>query len=304
MPTCSICYERFTTPVSLPCGHVFCKECIRRTVDSIKSCSVQHFCPTCRTPYSVVTIDPSLVPPYLRPHIVPPIRQLFFDEHTPTASTSASAGVLSISSLVSPPEPSQAGSIPAPNLSTPAELGRLAADATALRMSCATWRRRAEVHAAANTGLLSFARAAKDHALRMRTERDQARSQCILLKRKLCELMPELASALADSLPPITAPPARAGLPVFLTQNKPVSAFYDNPADLSASHFGPPMKRRKGDADASEAGGGADAPPDVRVYAVSDARMSGGAAAAAAGSAPVSVLERAVAVPEPLSTAV
>ncbi|KAJ7655336.1 hypothetical protein B0H17DRAFT_1266121 [Mycena rosella] len=180
MPSCSICYERFTSPISLPCGHVFCKECIRRTVDSIKSCSVQHFCPTCRTPYSVLTLDPGLVPPYLRPHILPPLRPVFFDDPTPTPAPAAF------------PSASASGSLsvfaPAPSPS-PRELGQAAADATALRMSCATWRRRAEVHAAANTGLLSFARAAKEHALRMRTERDAARSQCVLLKRKLVELM-------------------------------------------------------------------------------------------------------------------
>ncbi|KAJ7484278.1 hypothetical protein FB451DRAFT_1028723 [Mycena latifolia] len=173
MPSCSICYERFTTPIALPCGHIFCKECIRRTVDSIKSCSVQHFCPTCRAPYSVLTIDPGLVPPYLRPHVLPPIRQLFFDDPTPAPTSTPAAA--STSALV-------------PTASS-SELGRAAADANALRMNCATWRRRAEIHAAANTGLLAFARAAKEHALRMRAERDAARNQCLLLKRKLIELM-------------------------------------------------------------------------------------------------------------------
>ncbi|KAJ7065968.1 hypothetical protein B0H15DRAFT_794437 [Mycena belliarum] len=191
MPNCGICYERFTFPIALPCGHVFCKECVRRTVDSIKSCSLQHFCPTCRTPYSVVTIDPALVPPYLRQHIQPPIRPLFFDESTPAASTSAHTGVLSIPALVTAAAPDPTTSTPTASGAkspTPAELGRLAADATALRMSCATWRRRAEVHAAANTGLLFFTRTAKDQVQRLRAERDQARSLCFVLKRKLCEI--------------------------------------------------------------------------------------------------------------------
>ncbi|KAJ6599983.1 hypothetical protein DFH09DRAFT_627839 [Mycena vulgaris] len=177
MPNCSICYERFTSPISLPCGHVFCKECIRRTVDAIKSCSVQHFCPTCRTPYSVLTIDPGLVPPYLRPHILPSLRQVYFDDPAPTpVPTPVASGSTSASAT-----PAQKPS--------PGDLGQAVADATALRMNCATWRRRAEVHAAANAGLLSFARAAKDHALRMRAERDTARNHCALLKRKLAELM-------------------------------------------------------------------------------------------------------------------
>ncbi|KAJ6619918.1 hypothetical protein B0H10DRAFT_1129810 [Mycena sp. CBHHK59/15] len=184
MPTCSICYEPYKSPISLPCGHIFCRECIFRTVDSTKSCSVQHFCPTCRSPYNVgepfsvvhpaqntvlipllVTVDSGLVPPYLRPHILPPIRQVFFDTSPkPVSAAPALAG----------------------------DLGRATAENTALRMSCGMWRRRAELHAAANTGLLGLARAAKDHSQRMRAERDTALNRCALLKRKLCELIPRV----------------------------------------------------------------------------------------------------------------
>ncbi|KAJ7831188.1 hypothetical protein B0H14DRAFT_2365304 [Mycena olivaceomarginata] len=162
--SCSICYQQFTSPVSLPCGHVFCRECICRTIDSIKSCSVQHYCPACRKSYCVVAIDPSLVPPYLRPHVQSPIRPVFLDFEK------------------------RVGRIPF-SASTNSDLGRAAAEAQALRLSCATWRRRAEVHAAANAGLLGFARAAKESTLRMRAERDAARNQCQLLKRKLAEVM-------------------------------------------------------------------------------------------------------------------
>jgi hypothetical protein len=51
------------------------------------------------------------------------------------------------------------------------------------------WKRRAELHAAANANLLGFARAVKDCALRLRAERDAERNQCVILKRKLAELM-------------------------------------------------------------------------------------------------------------------
>ncbi|KAJ6572203.1 hypothetical protein B0H19DRAFT_935829 [Mycena capillaripes] len=179
-PTCSICLESFTSPVSLPCGHVFCRECIRRTVQSVKSCSIQHCCPACRAPYSILTIDPALIPPYLRPHILPPIRKVFFDDPTPGASTSTASPSTSASTSTS-------ATSPPPALA--ADLARATAELTALQQQCATWRRRAEVHAAANSSLLGFARAAKDCALRLRTERDAERSRCVLLKRKLAELM-------------------------------------------------------------------------------------------------------------------
>ncbi|KAJ6467507.1 hypothetical protein C8R47DRAFT_990405 [Mycena vitilis] len=178
--TCSICFERFTSPVSLPCGHVFCRECIRRTVDSIKAASVHHFCPACRKPYNVVTIDPALIPPYLRPHIQPSIRPVFFDETAHSPPTTGASSSASSSSSSSQSVSSQ---------KTTSDLGRAVAEADALRLSCTTWRRRAEVHAAANAGLLGFARAAKESALRMRAERDAARNTCQLLKRKLTEVM-------------------------------------------------------------------------------------------------------------------
>ncbi|KAJ7034576.1 hypothetical protein C8F04DRAFT_567406 [Mycena alexandri] len=243
MANCSICLESFVSPVSLPCGHVFCLKCIRRTVESVKS-ATNHFCPTCRAPYSVLTVDPKFIPPYLRPHILPPIRKVFIDD-TSSPSTASGSG----SSSSSTPAP-----LPAPPASASAELGLALAEVNALRQHCATWRKRAESHAMGNGALLGLARAAKDCALRMRAERDAERSQCVLLKRKLAELMPEsefeqcgLSTTPAECKPRVGRAAPRAGLPVFLMQmqSKPVERFYDNPADMTASHFGPPMKRRK-----------------------------------------------------------
>ncbi|KAJ7281301.1 hypothetical protein C8J57DRAFT_994150, partial [Mycena rebaudengoi] len=165
MPCCSICFEPFKAPVCLPYGHIFCRECIARTIDAVDACSMQHFCPACRAPYNVVTADPALVPSHLR---LPQIRPVFFDALPQTASASTS-------------EPTRTHADP--------DLGRALAENTALRLGCATWRRRAEVHATANQGLLALARTGKTHALRMQAERDEALRCCALLKRKLCELV-------------------------------------------------------------------------------------------------------------------
>ncbi|KAF7358903.1 RING-type domain-containing protein [Mycena sanguinolenta] len=300
--SCSICYERFTFPVSLPCGHVFCRECVCRTVDSIKSCSLQHFCPTCRKPYCIVSIDPELVPPYLRPHIQSPIRPLFFDSaHSPQAPESESGWPSSQSQSQSqsqlqpqsqsqsqaqpqsPPSPPPQSSPETSDIEHPtaessrtSDLGRATAAADAIRLSCATWRKRAEVHAAANAGLLAFARAAKESTVRMRGERDAARNQCLLLKRKLAEVIAQ-RSPDSDADSPLNygqgqevrmgmvvakAPPASRGLPVFLAQQKKamasasVNAFpgYD---ETTQSRFGPPLKRRKtGESCALDSGSG------------------------------------------------
>ncbi|KAG9066115.1 hypothetical protein KI688_001334 [Linnemannia hyalina] len=47
---CSVCCEYFTQPVSVPCGHTFCKGCILQALE------VNPGCPLCRT-----LIDPSLL---------------------------------------------------------------------------------------------------------------------------------------------------------------------------------------------------------------------------------------------------
>lgn len=44
--TCSICLGRYRDPVTLPCGHSFCGNCIQ---DSWRSC--EKSCPECRQPF-------------------------------------------------------------------------------------------------------------------------------------------------------------------------------------------------------------------------------------------------------------
>ncbi|KAF7291977.1 RING-type domain-containing protein [Mycena indigotica] len=265
LPTCSICIEPFTQPVSLPCGHVFCRLCIRKNVESEASkSSTLHLCPSCRTPYSIITIDPALVPSHMRPHIRPSMRPLFLDSSSPAPSPL-------------PPAP-----LPQPQAQASSESSSLAqaqAEIAALRLACSVWRRRAEQHATANHGLLSFARAAKDCALRLRSERDSARSRCTLLKRTLAETVEcqsDMLGAPGDNIRAHLTTDAAdyaadtkhaqacvgmglgggGGLPVYLVQaaTRPASHFYDNPADVEASHFGPPMKRRKIIDDASPTG--------------------------------------------------
>lgn len=45
--TCSICLGRYRDPVSLPCGHSFCTNCIQ---DSWRRCE-EKTCPQCRQPF-------------------------------------------------------------------------------------------------------------------------------------------------------------------------------------------------------------------------------------------------------------
>ncbi|KAJ7192689.1 hypothetical protein GGX14DRAFT_593941 [Mycena pura] len=260
---CGICYEGLASPVSLPCGHVFCRECLRCT--AIKSCSVKHFCPACRAAYNVVV--PALVPPNLRLHILPAILP---DEASPpllqvqsqSQSASSSPGsplFLSPRTLPSPVPRVQPHSQGQPLRSASnLELGRTAAEADALRLCCAKWRRRAELHAAANTGLLGFARAARGAAVRMRAERDAARNQVDLLQKQLLELMAaeSRCSVLKDAsagsggsyreIRVTRRAPAKRRLPVFLAQQKQSkSASAAGFLDDEQSLLGPALKRRR-----------------------------------------------------------
>ncbi|KAI8878139.1 hypothetical protein K501DRAFT_196550, partial [Backusella circina FSU 941] len=47
---CSICYTRFTQPTTTPCGHIFCRNCLTRSLDH------QRNCPICR--YSIDSCPP------------------------------------------------------------------------------------------------------------------------------------------------------------------------------------------------------------------------------------------------------
>lgn len=48
---CSICLEVFTNPLTLPCGHSFCQECIHEYWDR-ETATSPFSCPTCRFSFS------------------------------------------------------------------------------------------------------------------------------------------------------------------------------------------------------------------------------------------------------------
>ncbi|KAJ7654520.1 hypothetical protein DFH06DRAFT_1092768 [Mycena polygramma] len=217
---CSICYEKFTAPVSLPCGHIFCCECIRRTVEASQKSTMQHVCPTCRAGYNAVSVDPALVPAYLRPYILPTIRPMFFDAPVPaSASTSTSADAAKPDDEVS------------------WETYR------ALLAKCEMWRQRAEAHATGNARLLSFARTARQHALSMRAERDEALARYAELEGRLSRF---ITATQADAFVPDQArlqygerPAAPVSSPLALPMSRPGSSLGVS-ATLANAASGPP----------------------------------------------------------------
>ncbi|KAJ7066461.1 hypothetical protein C8F01DRAFT_1019776, partial [Mycena amicta] len=216
MGLCSVCFERFVDPVSLPCGHLFCRLCVQRTVDANTPTQPRHHCPTCRASYNIVTIDPALVPAYLRPYILPAIRPLFFDSPAPI--------------------PLELEDMPVPvNVNDKAELGM---EITALRASCATWRQRAEVHAAANAGLIGFARAAKEHTMGIKADKAKALGRCEMLRSRLAEFISEEEMnglmTVEVEVPSVSTATQQA-LPVFLMQPPAPGLFYE---EIAPTLFG------------------------------------------------------------------
>lgn len=161
MPTCIICLEGLKSPVALPCGHVFCHECITSLVQTTRPFTTQHICPMCRHPYSLLTVDPSLYPPQFRSLMTPAIRKIYLEDSTQQPSTDSE--------------------------SPPIKFARLTAENASLRRSCESWRRRAEAHGLATLGLVGLARMARDHAVQMRNERDVLQEKYTSLKRKFEE---------------------------------------------------------------------------------------------------------------------
>lgn len=62
--TCVICHKLFYQPVTTPCGHTFCKECLFRATDFTRAC------PYCRTPLRLADAPGASVPNLLRVNTV------------------------------------------------------------------------------------------------------------------------------------------------------------------------------------------------------------------------------------------
>lgn len=163
MSSCNICLEGFKRPVSLPCGHIFCAECIVQTIQCVKPVRNVHPCPLCRAPFNIVPLNPLVVPPHLRPFVTPTIRRVYIDSPETSGEPSSSS---------IPPKVAE-------------DLAKLRTENATLRSHCLSWRRRAELHGAATLGLLDFARMVRDQAANIARERDEMKRECQSLKRKL-----------------------------------------------------------------------------------------------------------------------
>ncbi|KZP24483.1 hypothetical protein FIBSPDRAFT_735793 [Athelia psychrophila] len=154
MSLCNICLGALKTPSALPCGHVFCYECILKAVKSVRPFTTEHRCPVCRERYTVEVLPRDMVPDTLQLHMTPSIRKLDI--------------------TLSDPAPG-------------AGLARHQAEILTLRAQRSELHRRMQEASATTAGLYMLAKAARDHGFKMQKERDTLAEECRLLKRRLSD---------------------------------------------------------------------------------------------------------------------
>ncbi|KAI0255958.1 hypothetical protein BJV78DRAFT_1118853 [Lactifluus subvellereus] len=175
MSACAICLDTLKSPVALPCGHVYCHGCVSEAIKTTAGpSSPVAYCPTCRERVFIVTPNPLLIPPHLRPFLLSPFRRLYLD--TPTSSPSPPAGDLS--SATSRTSSEDAEKVAA----------RLQMENAVLRQSCHAWRARANAHVAAQLGLGALVRLERHQTRTLREERDELARKYEALKRKFSDV--------------------------------------------------------------------------------------------------------------------
>lgn len=212
MPTCIICLDVLKDPAALPCGHVFCYECIVRLVRNVEPYVKQHFCPTCRHEYTIATIDSALVPSHLKLHISPSIRKLKVDYSLPRGNTSESLQL---------------------------ECERLRAENASLRACSSVWCQRARLHARTTMGLVGMVHVTKDMLSKLQSEKAELESRLKAELRKSPVLEETLRSSpiLKRKMEPYPSPPAYA--PPSPSQSDSSSCSSD------CSECEKPLKRRR-----------------------------------------------------------
>ncbi|ESK89328.1 e3 ubiquitin isg15 ligase trim25-like [Moniliophthora roreri MCA 2997] len=76
---CSICISALKEPVSIPCGHVYCSDCLGEYIGSASQDGYTATCPTCRTEFPIVTPERTCLPKQVHRYLFPTIRRVYVD---------------------------------------------------------------------------------------------------------------------------------------------------------------------------------------------------------------------------------
>ncbi|KAK0466926.1 uncharacterized protein EV420DRAFT_654837 [Desarmillaria tabescens] len=81
-PQCAICLSDLRNPVTTPCGHVFCSECLMRATARATD-GFHTSCPCCRKRFPIAVPDVRYLPAQFRPFVLDPIRSIYFATDDP-----------------------------------------------------------------------------------------------------------------------------------------------------------------------------------------------------------------------------
>ncbi|KAK0214862.1 hypothetical protein IW262DRAFT_1278550 [Armillaria fumosa] len=76
---CTICICDYTEPVSIPCGHVYCMQCLSDYISSSSPDGLTASCPTCRADFSIVVPELHSLSKQFHRYIIPSIRRVFIE---------------------------------------------------------------------------------------------------------------------------------------------------------------------------------------------------------------------------------
>lgn len=112
--------------------------------------------------YSAVTPDTLLIPPHLRPYVLPPFRRIYLNTPAPSLSL--------------------------PDIDRESAVARLHMENAVLRQSCYAWHARAHAHMAAHYQLTALVRMARDQARKLKDDRNEIARKYDSLKRKISDV--------------------------------------------------------------------------------------------------------------------
>ncbi|KAG5725038.1 hypothetical protein E4T56_gene12397 [Termitomyces sp. T112] len=76
---CSICLSSFKEPVCIPCGHIYCTQCLADFVNTPDNESTKASCPTCRAQFHLLTPDLVYLPKKYHEYVMPVVRRVYLD---------------------------------------------------------------------------------------------------------------------------------------------------------------------------------------------------------------------------------
>ncbi|KAK0239226.1 hypothetical protein EDD85DRAFT_535103 [Armillaria nabsnona] len=76
---CTICICDYTEPVSIPCGHVYCMQCLSDYISSSSLDGLTAACPTCRAEFPIVVPELHSLSKQFHRYITPSIRRVFIE---------------------------------------------------------------------------------------------------------------------------------------------------------------------------------------------------------------------------------